>query len=309
MNKQRILELVRILRKKTDPEHKLTISELMNELDQKEIHVSNRKTFYDDFRSLDEYGLIVENDNGQYYLSEAPFSLAEIKILSDSLNSLKDLDDRFVENLKEKLYAFISDYEANDLKRLEYTNDHLQTHFIHRLEDTLQAIRNHKRILITRKSHPNEEIAPLFLYRENEHYYLYYHYPNSEKIYHLRFDHIDAISLTENDDNLTIPREKIINLINESTNAFHSAKTQTIRFLITNDSESLRNRLQDDFPNIIFTRSGFSIKASINEVLFAKLTGYGTDIKISDEDIAYDYMDFLSNIIRNNRNGNSTSGS
>ena len=151
MNRQRILELIRILRKKTDPEHKMTVSELMNELDRKEIRVSNRKTFYDDFRSLDEYGLVVENDNGKYYLSEAPFSLAEIKILSDSLNSLKDLDERFAGKLKEKLYSFISDHEVCDLKKLEYTNDHLQTHFIHRLEDTLQAIRHHKRVLITRK--------------------------------------------------------------------------------------------------------------------------------------------------------------
>ncbi|MBQ6559373.1 MAG: WYL domain-containing protein [Erysipelotrichaceae bacterium] len=309
MNKQRILELVRILRKKTDPEHKKAISVLMNELDQKEIHVSNRKTFYDDFRSLDEYGLIVENDNGQYYLSEAPFSLAEIKILIDSLNSLKDLDDRFVDELKEKLYSFISEYEVHDLKQLEYTNDHLKTYFIHRLEDTLQAIRNHKRVMITRKKHQNEEIAPLFLYRENEHYYLYYHYPGSEKIYHLRFDHIDDIKMTENDEDLMISRDRIISLINESTNAYHSSKTQTIRFLILNDSESLRNRLQDDFPNLIFTRNGFSIKASVNEVLFAKLTGYGTDIKISDEDIAYEYTEYLNKIIRNNRNGNSTSES
>ncbi len=307
MNRQRILELIRILRKKTDPEHKMTVSELMNELDRKEIRVSNRKTFYDDFRSLDEYGLVVENDNGKYYLSEAPFSLAEIKILSDSLNSLKDLDERFAGKLKEKLYSFISDHEVRDLKKLEYTNDHLQTHFIHRLEDTLQAIRYHKRILITRKKRQKEEIAPLFLYRENDHYYLYYHYPGSEKIYHLRFDHIDDIILTENADDLTIPRDRIISLISESTNAFHSSRTQTIRFLITEDSDALRNRLQEDFPNIVFTRNGFSIKASVNEVLFAKLAGYGTNIKISDEDIAHDYIEYLDRIIRNNRRDSSTS--
>ena len=163
--------------------------------------------------------------------------------------------------------------------------------------------------MIARKKHQNEEIAPLFLYRENEHYYLYYHYPGSEKIYHLRFDHIDDIKLTENDDDLTISRDRIISLINESTNAFHSSKTQTIRFLILNDSDSLRNRLQDDFSNLIFTRNGFSIKASVNEVLFAKLTGYGTDIKISDENIAHEYTEHLNKIIRNNRNGNSTSES
>ena len=309
MNKQRILELVRILRKKTDPDHKLTVADLMNELDQKEIRVSNRKTFYDDFRSLEEYGLIVENDHGRYYLSEAPFSLAEIKILTDSLNSLKDLDDRFVNGLKEKLYSFVSEHETRDLKDLEYSTKHRDTHFIHRLEDTLQAIRQHKMILVSRKKHSNEEIAPLFLYRENEHYYLYYHYPGNEKIYHLRFDHIDDIRLTETGDDLTIPLDRIVGLIRESTNAFHSAKTKTIRFVILNDSETLRDRLRDDFPNLIFSKNGFSIKASISDALFAKLAGYGTDIKISDEDIAHEYTEYLDKIIRNNRNDNSISKS
>ena len=166
MNKQRILELIKILRNKTDSEHKLTIRELMNELDQKKIHVSDRKTLYDDFRYLDEHGLIVENDHGHYYLSEAPFSLAEIKILTDSLNALKDLDEPVSQTLKEKLYSFLSEYEVHDLKQLEYHTKHLDTHFLHRLEDTLEAIRQHKRIAITRKRHPQEEIAPLFLHRD-----------------------------------------------------------------------------------------------------------------------------------------------
>ncbi|MBR4421406.1 MAG: hypothetical protein IKS69_02620, partial [Erysipelotrichaceae bacterium] len=158
MNKQRILELIRIMRNKTDAEHKLTIRELMSELDQKAIKVSDRKTLYDDFHDLEEYGLIVENDNGRYYLQDAPFSLAEIKILTDSLNSLKDLDDRFVSELKDKLYAYISQYEMADLQKLEYQTRHANKHLIHRLEDTLEAIREQKTILIQRKGKDKEEI-------------------------------------------------------------------------------------------------------------------------------------------------------
>ena len=300
MNKQRILELIRIMRNKTDAEHKLTIRELMSELDQKAIKVSDRKTLYDDFRDLEEYGLIVENDNGRYYLQDAPFSLAEIKILTDSLNSLKDLDDRFVSELKDKLYAFISQYEMADLQKLEYQTRHANKHLIHRLEDTLEAIREQKTILIQRKGKDKEEIAPLFLYRQNDRYYLYYHYPQKEKLYHLRFDHIDAIAITANSDDLNISKQKILAYIEESTNAFYSSRTRTIRFEILQDSETLRNRLLDDFPNLIFTQKGFSIKASINTVFFSKLASYGTEIKISDEDIAEEYVDYLSAIIRNN---------
>ena len=43
--------------------------------------------------------------------------ILKIKIIIDSLNSLKNLDDRFLKKLKDKLYSFISIYEEKDLKK------------------------------------------------------------------------------------------------------------------------------------------------------------------------------------------------
>lgn len=299
-NKKRLLELLDILRSQTDMDHKLSIGDITALLIEKDISIQNRKTLYDDFKVLSDSGYDIEYDNG-YYLQESPFSLSEIKIIIDSLNSLKNLDDKFLNNLKNKLYSFLSIYETKMLKKLEYHNVHSDKNFIHRLEDILVSIQRNTTVKIKRNKKDIEEITPLFLYRFNDYYYLYYHYLNSEKIYHTRFDNILSIELTDNIDETIISKNKIISNIEESTNAYISKDIEEIKFEIIDDSEYLRNRLKDDFNNVIFTKDGFSIKVSISDVFFSKLTSYTDQIKISNKDIRDRYLEFLNRIIIRNR--------
>lgn len=300
-NKNRLLKLLDILKRYSDMDHKLSLNEIASYLEEAGITIQNRKTLYDDFKVLSDYGFDIEYDNG-YYLIDAPFSLSEIKIISDSINSLKNLDNSFLNKLNSKLYSFISTNEEKTLKKLEYTNKHSDKKFINRLENTLDAINRNKTLIITRINRKDdEEICPIFLHRNNDYYYLYYHYLGNDKIYHLRFDNILNMSLTDNDNDIIISRSKIIDTINESSNSYYSNKAELIKFSIVNDSEYLRNRLMDDFGNIIFTNNGFSIKASINDAFFSKLVSYSDDIKISDRTIANQYINYLNKIIIRNK--------
>lgn len=299
-NKKRLLALIEILKRNSDMNYKLSLANIVSLLEENGITINNRKTLYDDFKILNEYGFVVEYDNG-YYLSEAPFTLSEIKILTDSINSLKNIDSKVLKRLNNKLYSFISTYEENLLEKLEYNNTHSDAKFINRLEDTLEAIRLSQTLIIKRKNKDEEEIGPLFLYRNNDYYYLYYHYLNNDKIYHTRFDNIVNTKLTDNHDEISISRTKIINHIMESSNAYNSGNSELVKFKIINDSEYLRNRLSDDFKNIVYTNDGFTIKASINNVFFSKLTSYADDIKISDKTIANSYIKYLQSIINCNK--------
>ena len=300
MHRERLLKLLEILIKYTDMDHKLTINEIVDQLNEQDILVSNRKTLYEDFKLLSKMGYEIEYDNG-YYLLEAPFSLSEIKILIDSLNSLTNLDDHFLKELKKKLYNFVSIYEVKQLKRLEYQNKHTDRKFLNRLEDVLTALNNNKALIVKRiNKNDEEEIFPIFLYRQNDYYYLYYHYPNSDKIYHARFDNILGSKLSDRDNDISIPINKIIEHIDESSSSFHVGKGKLIKFEIIDDSPYLRQRLENDFPNLIFTKKGFSIKASINDAFFTKLVSYSEQIKISDKNIADQYISFLNKIIIRN---------
>ena len=299
MHRERLLKLLELLINYTDMDHKLSISELCDLLSDEGINVSNRKTLYDDFKLLSKMGYEIEYDNG-YYLDEAPFSLSEIKIIIDSLNSLRNLDEHFLSSLKKKLYSFISVYEAKKLKKLEYQNKHRDRRFLNRLEDVLNAINNDTTLIINRMNKDEEEIVPLFLHRQNDFYYLYYHYLNSERIYHCRFDNILSSRLTEHKNDIVVPIEKVLQHIDESTSSFHSGKGKLIKIEITEDTPYLRQRLEDDFPNLVFTKNGFSIRASINDAFFSKLVSYKDQIKISDRNIADQYIEFLSRIITRN---------
>lgn len=299
-NKIRLLKLIEILRKNTDMDHKLSLNEIADLLRNQGIDIQNRKTLYDDFDSLSKSGYEVEYEDG-YYLSDAPFSLSEVKILIDSLNSLKNLDDKLLTRLNDKLYSFVSVYEEKLLRKLEYHNKHSDRKFINRLEDTLNSIKENKTLLIKRNNKDEEEICPIFLYRNNDFYYLYYHYLGNRKIYHTRFDNILSMKLSDNDNDISINRNEIIDTINASSNAFYSLKATSVSFVIVNDSEYLRSRLSDDFPNIIYTKDGFSIKASINNAFFSRLVSYSTDIQISDKDVADQYIAFLKSIITRNK--------
>ena len=300
MNKKRLLELIRILRRQTDAEHKLSLSQIAEKLSEAGIASVDRKTLYDDLRILEDFGINVEYD-GAYYLSESPFSLSEVKIICDSLNSLKNLDDRFLKEACGKMYSFVSVYEEELLNQLEYRSPHGDKRFLHRMEDVLEALRGHKMLDITRRGRETERIAPIFLHRQNDFYYLYYHYPENEKIYHTRFDNILKTDLCDQDNDILIPKRKILERIEESTNSFSSGKSRTIRFEILKDSEYLRNRLQDDFANLIFTRDGFSLKADISDAFFSRLTSYTDQIKISDSDVADLYRLFLDRILTCNQ--------
>ena len=109
-NKKRILYLIEILKKNSNFDKHLTLDEIISLLEHKNIRVDNRKTLYDDFKILNECDINVEYDNG-YYLLDCPFNLSEIKIIQDSINSLKNLDTSFKNDINNKLYSFISSDE------------------------------------------------------------------------------------------------------------------------------------------------------------------------------------------------------
>ena len=290
--------LLQILRLYSDMDHKLTMREIITLLANEGIE-TQRKTLYEDLKTLEEFGFEVEYDDNAYYLAQAPFTLSEIKIISDSLNSLKNLDDRFLKDLKDKLYSFISVYEVRQLKKLEYHEKHKDKKFINRLEDCLNALIANKALQINIHNR-KEEIVPLFLHRQNDYYYLYYHYLFSDRIYHVRFDNINSLDIIDKHDDIHIERSRIDQYLQESSRSYHSSQVETISFEICEDSPYLRSALQDDFPNIIFTNEGFVIRSSISEVFFSRLLAYGTRIKISDPLIAEQYSSFLNKVLTHN---------
>ena len=203
-NKKRILYLIEILKKNSNFDRHLTLDEIITLLEEKNIKVDNRKTLYDDFKILNECGINVEYDNG-YYLLDCPFNLSEIKIIQDSINSLKNLDTSFKNDINNKLYSFISSDEEKLLEDIKYTNTQKAQKLLPKMEDILEAIKNHKMVSITTKNNQIQDVFPIFIHRANDYYYFYFHYQDSNKIYHYRFDNIKDVLIKDAVDSINIP--------------------------------------------------------------------------------------------------------
>lgn len=301
-NKKRILYLIEILKKNSNFDKHLSLDEIISLLEYKNIRVDNRKTLYDDFKILNECGVNVEYDNG-YYLLDCPFNLSEIKIIQDSINSLKNLDTSFKNDLNNKLYSFISSDEEKLLEEIKYTNTQKTQKLLPKMEDILEAIRTHKMISITTKNNQIQDIFPIFIHRANDYYYFYFHYQDNTKIYHYRFDNIKDVLIKDTVDNISIPTKKIIDHINESSNSFYTKETTKVNITISGSSldscQKTINRLLDDFPGIIINKDKATLFVSINQIFFSKILAYGNEIKISDETIAYQYVEYLKSIQNN----------
>ena len=296
-NKKRILYLIEILKKNSNFDKHLTLDEIISLLEHKNIRVDNRKTLYDDFKILNECDINVEYDNG-YYLLDCPFNLSEIKIIQDSINSLKNLDTSFKNDINNKLYSFISSDEEKLLEDIKYTNTQKAQKLLPKMEDILEAIKNHKMVSITTKNNQIQDVFPIFIHRANDYYYFYFHYQDNNKIYHYRFDNIKDVLIKDAVDNINIPTKKIISHINESSNSFYTKETTKVNITFKTDS-NLIGRLSDDFPGIIINKDKATLFVSINQIFFSKILAYGNEIKISDETIAYQYVEYLKSIQNN----------
>ena len=296
-NKKRLLALIKILRKNTNEDRKLKLPEIVSLLKEEGIEINNRKTLYDDFKILNEYDINVEYEDG-YYLLEAPFNLSEIKIIQDSINSLRNLDTKLLNSLNNKLYTFISDDEVKLLEKLKYLNKHRDTKLLQHMEDIISAIKNNKSVIVKTVDQKEIEIFPLFIHRENDYYYFYYHYENSNKLYHYRFDSIKDIKLTDKLDTTIIQIKEITKIIEESSKSYSLGNSEMLRISLNKQDDKLIERFLDDFPGSFRTKDGFALKADINNIFFSKLVAYKNDIKIENKDISKKYKQYLESILK-----------
>lgn len=302
MNKKRIIALLFIFYRYSDRDNHLSISEILNILAKEYgIYEANRKTIYDDIKILNSFeGINIILDVNKYYLYEQLFSSGEIKMLIDSLSSLKNVDERCHQEISKKLNSLLSLHEQDKIKKLDINIKRAnQRHFIDDVNIILEAIDQHKTLNVKIRNKP-ADINPYFLYRANDYYYLFYTYLDSLRIYKVRFDHLSDIVISNNSFNPSVAKDKIIDIINESTKFYHRQNVQKVILEIIDDSEDIYLRLQDDFPNIIINQKKKQayIKLSINDVLFSKLTAYQDKIKILEpSDVIGIYQDYLKSII------------
>ncbi len=129
--KLKLLYLLKILLRETDPEHTLTMNDILERLENLGLH-AERKSIYDDFAALERFGYPVERQRGEnntvgYYIESRKFELPELKLLVDAVQSSNFITRQKSHALIEKLSGLVSRWEAQTLQRQVHISDRVKT--------------------------------------------------------------------------------------------------------------------------------------------------------------------------------------
>lgn len=208
--KLKLLYIRDFLRQNTDEAHPASVQRLIDYLASKGIH-AERKSIYDDVRTLNEYGTEVlyrRGRDGGYYVSQRDFELPELKLLVDAVLSSRFLSPKRSAALIKKIAALSGEHGSELLRRDVVLAGRLKTteeEGFANVDAIHEAIQKNSRIAfryfdwgtdLKKKYRAGEYVAsPYALLWDDENYYLIAH-TEKHGLTHYRVDKMEAIRLT-----------------------------------------------------------------------------------------------------------------
>lgn len=128
--KLKLFYLLKIMLEKTDEDHRLTVNEILAELEKYDV-TAERKTIYKDMEALEVMDIEIESEkegrSNYYHVTNRPFELPELKLLVDAIQSSKFITEKKSNELIKKLENLVSKYEARELQRQVYVSGRIKT--------------------------------------------------------------------------------------------------------------------------------------------------------------------------------------
>lgn len=321
--KLKILYLLDILRRETDPDHPMTISAIIARLAENGIE-AERKSLYSDMEALTVFGYNIEKTgqgkNTSYYMGEREFELPELKLLADAVACSKFITEGKSRKLIDKLSSFSSMYGARELSRNVIVYDRVKTmneHIYYSVDVINDAIKNKQRISFLyfdydpnkKKKYHNggarSEISPYALCWQDENYYVVGYYPKYGVVTTFRVDKMENtdISLDENGAPVKAePMPKDFNILEYTKKRFNmfSGKDIILRLKVHNSlSGVIIDRFGKNASLVPYDEEHFTVTQVVTEspVLLGWIFGFGKKIEIlSPESLREEYLKQLEDM-------------
>ena len=207
--------LLDLFKSKTDEEHGVTTSDIIDYLAEHGIK-AERKTVYADLNTLKEYGYEIskEKKDGNYYytLLDRDFQLPELKLLVDAVQASKFISAKKSSELIKKIENLASVYQAKQLQRQVFVSNRIKTNYenvYYNVDELNLAINENRKIkfdyyewnlskeMVLRKNGHKNDISPWSLAWDDENYYLVAFDGNSGIIKHYRVDKMRKIEILD----------------------------------------------------------------------------------------------------------------
>lgn len=214
--KTKLLHLYRMLLRKTDEEHPLTVPQIIEELARQDIK-AERKSVYDDLEALRLFGLDIQSRKGKapgWFVGSRDFELPEVKLLMDAVQSSRFITQKKSDALIRKLEELASVHQAGQLQRQVFVDRRIKVmneSIYYNVDKLHTAIASRKAITfkyfdydIARKKVFRQEgkryvVSPYGLIWNNENYYLVAFNHTHRELRHYRVDKMTEIVVTSLD--------------------------------------------------------------------------------------------------------------
>ncbi len=220
MQKQKLLYLYKILHEKTDENHALTTSEIIQSLSAYGIS-AERKSLYDDLKILETFGVDIcktRSSTVRYYVGKRDFELAELKLLVDAIQSSKFITHKKSLELIGKLEGLVSENEGKQLQRQVYVSNRVKNvneKIYYNVDELHNAIALNKEVTFRyykweicfgsdkkivkteRRDGAVYRVSPWALCWDDENYYLIAYDNEAEMIKHYRVDKMESIKISD----------------------------------------------------------------------------------------------------------------
>ena len=316
--KLKLLYLAKIFFEKTDENHHITMSEIISELEKYDIQ-AERKSLYDDFEQLNIFGMDICKTRGKipgYFNASSEFELAELKLLTDAVESAKFISQKKSIELISKIEKLTSIHNAKKLQRQVYVANRVKTlneHIYYNVDKIHDAITENKKIAFKyfdytiekeKKYRKNGELyveSPISLMWDDENYYLVAYNSKHNAFIHYRVDRMEKISMCD---------EERMGTEKDFDPASYARKTFS---MFSGEEKLVKMRFDNSLINVVFDRFGMDItpfrdgdsnfiitaNVSVSHQFFGWIASLGGRAEIiSPEDVKNEFIKMLDNVIK-----------
>ncbi len=318
----RQLFLLKILYERTDELHSLSTNEIATILSEEYGISAHRITIKDDIKSFQEYGIeIAEERKSQnhYRLIARMFSVPELKILIDAIQSAKFITANQSAELSKRIATLASCHELESLKRNitveeRYKSQNVQSLYI--VDAINTAINKEKKISFryfsyspTKRKVPKHggelyAFSPYYLVWNGDRYYTVGYSDKHGSIGSFRVDRFLEVPIIMDDNAVPMPKDfKINDYISSMLHMFNSEHTD-VELICDNDvMDSIIDKFGTGIKTSRVDKDTFKliVNVAVNHVFFSWIFGFCGKVKIAaPTEVQKQYAQILNEAVKAN---------
>ena len=323
--KQKLLYIMKFFMEKTDDDYGVTVADIIEYLDDYGI-VAERKSIYNDIECLRDFGMdIVKTKVGKislFSLVSRDFSLEEIKLLIDAVQSSKFITLKKSRELIHKIETLTSENQAKELHRQVIVANRVKNsnEEIYRNIDSInRAINNKKKIgfyytqwtvvrtgakkVVKVRRHDGKRyiLTPKALTWDDENYYLIAYDKEADMLKHFRVDKMEDITVEEERADSTKAVDKFdLAVYTKQVFGMYGGETVSVKLRF---DDSLIGVVVDRFSDRVFiqphTDGTFTVSTEVmlSPQFFGWLFSFGDKVKIiSPKSAKQEFGEYLESV-------------